>query len=195
MIRPDYLTSLPVILSGAKRSRTISYCLAENRGRKLEILEFSRSDKKGDGVIRKIVEKSGMKMRNLFLLVIALAAIGTVSAAGPAKFDGEFVDKKFLNGQGVIEFSVHQSGSALEIAFDAAYSDGHGATPDATGAGKVNGNAAQFTWKDSQGNTGTGTINLAGDDIVVSMKTVHVADPRCLAFYRDNMKLKRTGKK
>lgn len=151
--------------------------------------------KKEDGVIRKIVEKSGMKMRNLFLLVIALAAIGTVSAAGPAKFDGEFVDKKFLDGQGVFEFSVHQSGSALETAFDAAYSDGHGATPDATGAGKVNGNAAQFTWKDSQGNTGTGTINLAGDDIVVSMKTVHVADPRCLAFYRDNMKLKRTGKK
>ena len=39
------------------------------------------------------------------------------------------------------------------------FADGHGATPDATGAGKVNGNAAQFTWKDSQGNTGTGTIN------------------------------------
>jgi hypothetical protein len=105
------------------------------------------------------------------------------------------VDKKFLNGQGVFEFSIHQSGNALEIAFDSAYSDGHGATPDATGAGMVNGNAAQFTWKDSQGNTGTGTIKLVGDDIVVSMKTVHVADPRCLAFYRENMKLKRTAKK
>ena len=62
-------------------------------------------------------------------------------------------------------------------------------------AGKVNGNTAQFTWKDSYGNTGTGTISLAGDDIVVSMKAVHVADPSCLAFYRQNMKLKRTGKK
>jgi hypothetical protein len=128
--------------------------------------------------------------------MIALATIGTVMAAsGAAKFDGEFVDKKFLNGEGVFEFSLHQSGSALEIAFDAAYSDGHGATPDATGAGKVNGNAAQFIWKDSQGNTGTGTINLAGDDIVVSMKTAHVADTRCLVFYRQNMKLKRVGKK
>ena len=76
-----------------------------------------------------------------------------------------------------------------------AHSDGHGATPDATGAGKVNGNAAEFTWKDSEGNTGTGTLNLAGDDIIVSMKTVHVADPRCLAFYREKMKLKRIGKK
>src|SRR2546423_15159709 len=90
--------------------------------------------------------------------IIGLATITTVMAAGSAKFDGEFVDKKFLNGQGAFQFSVHQSGSALEIAFDAAYSDGHGATPDATGAGKVNGNAADFTWKDSEANTGTGTL-------------------------------------
>src|SRR5205809_3789151 len=127
--------------------------------------------------------------------IIALTTIGAVMAAGPAKFDGEFVDNKFLNGQGVFEFSIHQIGSPLEIAFDAAYSDGRGATPDATGAGKVNGNAAQFTWKDSQGNTGTGTIARANDGIVVSMKAGHVADPRCLAFYRENMKRKRTGKK
>ena len=97
-----------------------------------------------------------------------------------AEFDGEFVDKKFLNGQGVFEFSVHQTGNALDIAFDA----GHGATPDATGAGRIGGKTAQFTWKDSQGNSGTGTINLAGDDVVVSMKTTHVADPRCVVFYR-----------
>jgi len=128
-------------------------------------------------------------------VVILLVTTGTALSAGPAKFDGEFADKKFLNGQGVFEFSVHQSGNALEIGFDAAYSDGHGATPDATGAGQVNGNTAHFTWKDSFGNTGTGTISLVGDDIVVSMKAVHVADPRCLEFYRQNMKLKRTGKK
>jgi hypothetical protein len=126
--------------------------------------------------------------------VILPATIGTTLTSGPAKFDGEFVDKKILNGQGVFQFSVHQSSNALDIGFDAAYSDGHGATPDATGAGKVNGNTAQFTWKDSYGNTGTGTISLAGDDIVVSMKAVHVADPSCLTFYRQNMKLKRTGK-
>jgi hypothetical protein len=43
--------------------------------------------------------------------VILLATIGTTLTAGPAKFDGEFVDKKFLNGQGVFQFSVHQSGT------------------------------------------------------------------------------------
>jgi len=127
--------------------------------------------------------------------VILLASIGTALTGGPGKFDGEFADKKFLNGRGVFEFSIHQSGNALDIGFDAAYSDGHGATPDATGAGQVNGNTAHFTWKDSFGNTGTGTISLAGDDIVVSMKAVHVTDPRCLAFYRQDMKLKRTEKK
>src|SRR5881394_2728160 len=135
-----------------------------------------------------------MQNRLYKLAVILLATTGTPLMAGPAKFDGEFVDKKFLNGQGVFEFSVHQSGDALDIALDAAYSDGHGATPDATGAGKVSGNTAQFTWKDSHGNTGTGTISLAGDDIVVSMKAVRVADPSCLAFYRQNIKLKRIGK-
>src|SRR5437867_12681983 len=63
-----------------------------------------------------------MKKHSFPFAVIALATIGAVMAAGPAKFDGEFVDKKFLNGQGVFEFSIHQIGSALEIAFDAAYS-------------------------------------------------------------------------
>src|SRR5213595_22152 len=129
-----------------------------------------------------------MKKHSFPFAVIALATIGTVMAAGPAKFDGEFVDKKFLNGQGVFEFSIHQTGGALEIAFDAAYSDGHGAAPDATGAGKVNGNTAEFTWKDSEGNTGTGTIARTSDGVVVSMKAVHVADPRCVAFYRENMR-------
>jgi hypothetical protein len=135
-----------------------------------------------------------MKKHLPLFLVSILAMTDAAIGATAGKFDGEFVDKKFLNGQGVFEFSVHQTGNALDIAFDAAYSDGHGATPDATGAGKVTGNSGQFTWKDSHGNTGTGTINLAGDDIVVSMRTVHVGDSRCLAFYRQNMRLKRIGK-
>jgi hypothetical protein len=126
------------------------------------------------------------------LLTIALAAF---SAAPPATFDGEYVDKKFLNGTAVFEFSIHQSRNALDIAFDAAYSDAHGATPDATGAGKVNGNGAQFTWKDSSGNTGIGTITLTPDGVNVSLKPIHVNDSSCLVFDRDNIHLKRIGKK
>ena len=136
-----------------------------------------------------------MTKPSFLLSIIAVATAGKLFAAAAGMFDGEFVDKKFLNGQGVFEFSIQQSGNTLNIGFDAAYSDGHGAAPDATGAGKVNGNTAQFTWKDSQGNTGTGTIKLAGDDIIVSMKPAHVADSSCLVFYRENMRLKRIGKK
>jgi hypothetical protein len=112
-------------------------------------------------------------------------------AAQTGKFDGEFGDKKFLNGQGVFELSVHQIGSALEIAFEAAYSDGHGATPEATGAGEVRGTNAQFTWKDSSGNTGTGQMTLTNDGLVVSLKPIHVADARYLVFYRQKMHLRR----
>jgi len=145
-----------------------------------------------DSVGLSVSERFLMKKQFRLFLISMLAITGAAIAAG--KFDGEFGDKNFLNGQAVFEFSIQQSGNALNIAFDAAYSDGHGATPDATGAGKATGNTAQFTWKDSHGNTGTGTINLAGDDIVVSMKTVHAADSRCLVFYRQNMRLKRIGK-
>ena len=127
---------------------------------------------------------------------MVLAMIGRIAAAAdPGKFDGEFVDKNYLNGQAVFEFSVQQSGNVLNIAFDTAYSDGHGATPDATGVGKISGNSALFDWKDSFGNTGTGVITLADNGIVVSMRPIHVADPRCLVFYRENIKLSRIGKK
>jgi hypothetical protein len=137
-----------------------------------------------------------MKPRNLLLLLgIFLGMIESAFAAEPTNFDGEYADKKLLNGQAVFELSVHQIGNALEIAFDAAYSDGHGATPDASGSGKVTGNSAQFSWKDSSGNTGNGTMTRMGDDVVVSLKPTHVADSRCLVFYRENMRLKRIGKK
>ena len=76
-----------------------------------------------------------MTKPSFVLSIIAVTAVLTLTAAGTGKFDGEFSDKKFLNGQAVFEFSIQQSGNALNIAFDAAYSDGHGAAPDATGSG------------------------------------------------------------
>ena len=64
------------------------------------------------------------------------------------------------------------------------------------GPGKVAGkDTLQFSFKDSFDNSGTGTIKRAGDDIIVSMKTAHVAEARCLVFYGENMRLKRSGKK
>jgi hypothetical protein len=63
---------------------------------------------------------------------------------------------------------------------------------DGQGPAKIIGkNMLQFTWEDSFANSGTGTIARAGDRISVSMKTTRVADPRCLTFYGENMRLKR----
>jgi hypothetical protein len=49
--------------------------------------------------------------------------------------------------------------------------------------------AVDFTFKDSEGNVGTGTIVRTGNDVVISIKATKVADPRCLTFYRQNIRL------
>lgn len=137
--------------------------------------------------------KQVMKDRYLILL-IGLAVFSI--AAGAANFAGEYADKNFLNGQAVFQMSLEQSGNTVSVWFSAGYNDGHGAGPDADGNGKVTPKGTvEFKFEDSFKNAGTGTITRAGNDIVVSIKTTRVADPRCLVFYRQNMRLQRVGKK
>ncbi len=91
--------------------------------------------------------------------------------------------------------SIKQSGNAIQVAFDAAYVDAHGAAPDGEGQAKISGkNMLEFKWEDSFNNSGTGTIKRTADGIIVSMKTTQVVDSRCLAFYGQNMRLKRVKK-
>jgi hypothetical protein len=105
---------------------------------------------------------------------------------------GEYADKKFLNGQAVFQMSIQQSGNAIQVAFDAAYNDAHGAAPDGDGQAKITGaNTLEFKWEDSFKNSGTGTIKRTADGVVVSMKATRVIDSRCLVFYGQNMRLKR----
>ena len=133
-----------------------------------------------------------MKDRSLILLV-ALALVSI--AAGPPNFAGEYADKKFLNGQGVFELSLEQNGNNVTVFFSAVYSDGHGAAPEANGTGEVtNKGTVEFKFEDSFNNTGTGTIRRAGDDVIISIKMLNVAEPRCLQFYGENMRLKRVKK-
>ncbi len=92
--------------------------------------------------------------------------------------------------------SIEQSGNTIQVSFDAVYSDGHGAAPEGQGPAKIKGkNTLEFKWEDSFMNSGTGTITRAGEDVIVSMKTTRVVESRCLAFYGQNMRLKRIGKK
>lgn len=133
-----------------------------------------------------------MKDRGLILLV-ALALVSI--AAGPPSFAGEYADKKFLNGQGVFELGLEQNGNNVTVFFSAVYSDGHGAAPEANGTGEVtNKGTVEFKFEDSFNNTGTGTIRRAGDDVIISIKMLKVAESRCLQFYGENMRLKRVKK-
>ena len=134
-----------------------------------------------------------MKNRSLILLV-ALAIVSI--AAGPPNFAGEYADRNFLNGQATFQMSLEQSGNTVSIWFSAGYNDGHSIQPVADGSGKITGKGTvEFTFKDSSNNAGTGTIARAGDDIIVSLKTTRVADSRCVELYRQNMRLKKVGKK
>jgi len=137
-----------------------------------------------------------MKTWSLPVLAASVLIFGlsTAMAAEPASWVGEYTDKKFLNGRAVFQLSIEQSGGRMQVSFDAAHNDGHGAAPEGQGPAKVSGNTLQFKFEDSLGNTGTGTITRAADGIVVSMKTSKVAEARCLAFYGQNMRLKRVKK-
>jgi hypothetical protein len=125
---------------------------------------------------------------------LLLAAGLVVRAAAAPNWAGEYRAEKFLNGRAVFQLTIEQSGSSMQVTFDGAYVDGHGAAPEGQGPAKISDNTLQFKFEDSFGNSGTGTITRAGDDILVSINPTHVAEPRCLAFYGKNMRLKRVRK-
>jgi hypothetical protein len=126
---------------------------------------------------------------------VALIAAAFSALSAVPNFSGEYANKSFLNGQAVFQMSLEQSGNAVSVWFSTAYNDGHGCGPDATGTGKITAKGTlEFNFRDSSNNAGTGTITRAGDEIVVSIKTTRVADPRCLVFYKQNIPLKRVKK-
>jgi hypothetical protein len=136
-----------------------------------------------------------MKLRVLFTLTFVLAAHLCLAGAGE-NWAGQYSDQNFLGGKAVFQLSIEQSGGAIQVSFDAAHKDAHGAAPEGQGPARVSGkDTLTFKFEDSFSNSGTGTIKRVGNDIILSMKTTHVAEPRCLVFYGDNMRLKRAGKK
>jgi hypothetical protein len=134
-----------------------------------------------------------MAWKRIALLVsIVLGAATSDAFTAEPKWAGEYRDEKFLNGQAAFQLSIEQSRDAIQVTFDAAYNDAHGAAPDGQGTARITGkNSLEFKWEDSFYNSGTGTIKRTGDRIMVSMKTTRVMDERCLAFYGEKMRLKR----
>jgi hypothetical protein len=144
----------------------------------------------------------GMNMRvpSFFRLAAATilflaAASFAVQAADSPGWAGQYRDEKYLGGRAVFQLTIEQSGNKMQVSFDAAWADGHGAAPEAEGPATVSGNTLTFTFKDTFENSGTGTITRAGNDILVSINPTHVVEPRCLAFYGKNVRLKRVAKK
>ena len=142
-----------------------------------------------------------MKIRPTFLrfsisiFVTLFLSVLAAHAADSPGWAGEYRDDKFLGGRAVFQLTIDQSGGATHVTFDAAWNDAHGAAPEADGPATVSGNTLTFKFKDSFGNSGTGTITRAGNDILLSINATHVVEPRCLGFYGKNMRLKRVGKK
>jgi hypothetical protein len=137
-----------------------------------------------------------MKTRLFFAsTLILMAALPICFAAANDSWTGQYRDQKFLGGRAVFQLTIEQSGSAMQVSFDAAWVDGHGAAPEAEGPAKVSGDTLTFSFKDTFDNAGSGTITRAGDEIIVSINPTHVAEPRCLGFYGKNIRLKRVAKK
>jgi hypothetical protein len=127
------------------------------------------------------------------ILFLAAASIA-VQAADSLGWAGQYRDDKFLGGRAVFQLSIEQSGSKMQVSFDAAWADGHGAAPEAEGPATLSGNTVTFKFEDTFQNSGTGTIARSGNDILVSINPTHVVEPRCLAFYGKNMRLQRVAK-
>ena len=129
--------------------------------------------------------------RTLLASIVLGATAATMFSAEP-NWAGEYADKKFLNSQAVFQMSIQQSGNSIQVAFDAAYVDAHGAAPEGDGHAKITGaNALEFKWEDSFKNSGSGTIKRTADGVIVSMNPTRVVDSRCLVFYGQNIRLKR----
>jgi hypothetical protein len=133
--------------------------------------------------------------RSVTASVVLVVGAGLAMAADSSSWAGQYRDDKYLAGRAVFQLSIEQSGSAMQVSFDAAWADGHGAAPEAEGPATISGNTLNFKFEDTFKNSGTGTITRSGNDILVTINPTHVADPRCLQFYGKNIRLKRVVKK
>lgn len=135
------------------------------------------------------------------IAVTALLSAGLIHVlhskeAESAGWAGNYTDKKFLKGQAVFQLNIAQEGGQISVDFDAVYNDGHGCAPEGSGPAKViDKNTLKFTFTDTSRNTGTGTITRAGEDVIISINPTRVANPRCVVFYGQNMRLKPAEKK
>jgi hypothetical protein len=136
-------------------------------------------------------------MKTRLTLCGAMICLSTFAAraADTGSWAGEYTDKKFLNGSATFQLSIEQSGGKIQVSFDAVNNNGQGCAPEAQGMATASGkDKLQFSFRDNEGNAGTGTLALTGDGVLLSLKSTKVAKADCTKFYRDGIRLKRVTK-
>jgi hypothetical protein len=129
-----------------------------------------------------------VKVTSLVLLLCLATSIPL--PAGEKGWSGSYTDNKYLNGEAVFQLNILQEGDSISVDFDAAYKDGHGCAPEASGPAKAaDKNTLKFTFTDSFDNSGTGTIKRVADGVILSVETTRVADSRCVVFYKAKIPL------
>ncbi|MGH8094514.1 MAG: hypothetical protein ACREIF_13765 [Chthoniobacterales bacterium] len=129
-------------------------------------------------------------MKTSWISALFLVLPVLVASARERGWTGNYTDKKYLNGQAVFQLNILEEALTISVDFDAAYNDGHGCAPEGNGTAKVvDKNTLTFAFTDSANNAGTGTIRREGRAVIISIKPTRVADPRCVIFYKENIRL------
>lgn len=111
------------------------------------------------------------------------APAATEKAAQPAPdFSGRY--ERAGDSKSVFILYVRQAGANADVEFSASKADGSGAAPDGTGTGRLNDKGElEFTFEDSFGNKGTGTLKKTGGSLQLNLKATTVNEARAVKLY------------
>ena len=131
-------------------------------------------------------------MKTSWAALVLIFSLAVSLPAGETNWTGNYTDKKYLNGQAVFQLNILEEKGAISVDFDAAYNDGHGCAPQASGPAQiVDKNTLRFIFTDSSNNSGTGTIRRSGEGVTISINPTRVADSKCVVFYGKDVRFAR----
>lgn len=87
------------------------------------------------------------------------------------------------DGDVFVRVSTRKEGARMMLEFQSAHASGRGAAPDGWGTGTTIEGEFRFSYEDSFGNKGSGTLKATGDGAHLDITLHEIADPRCMAFY------------
>lgn len=136
-------------------------------------------------------------MKRLLTLIALTATLALPAIAAPKKSEKPAAEKaaqpapdftgnyeRAGDSKAVFILHVRQAGNNAELEYSASKADGTGAAPDGNGSGSLNDKGAlEFTFEDSFGNKGTGTLKKTGKSFQLDLKAVTINEPRAVKLY------------